>query len=184
MLYDYADLRTDQDLYTLLDEYEEIVLIAWSMGVWAGQQLFHSVASKFKAAIAINGTLRPIDDQFGIPENVVQATFDNLDEKQRLKFYYRMCRDRGLHRLFLENQPMRSIENQKDELAALLENTRNHSSEKSMYDCAIVSERDLVMPTKNQLNYWPEKMVHRVDGSHFLFYDFSSWDGILGGLGF
>ena len=184
MVYDYTDLNSDQDQHILLDEYEEIVLIAWSMGVWAGQQLFCSVASKFKAAIAVNGTLRPIDDQFGIREDVVQATLDNLDEKQRLKFYYRMCRNRVLYRRFLDNQPLRNIENQKDELAALLKSTRNQSIEESIYDCAIVSERDLVMPTKSQLNYWPEKMVHRVDGSHFLFYDFSSWDEIIGGSGF
>ena len=182
MFYDYADLKTEIDLHKLLGEYRENILIAWSMGVWAGQQLFNPFADELGEAVAINGTLCPIDDQSGIPEDIVQATLVNLDEKQRLKFYYRMCRDRDLYRRFLKNQPQRSVENQRSELAALLKVTKNYLGEKSIYDSALVSEQDLIVPTNNQLNYWPEKMVHRVDGSHFLFDDYNSWDEIVDGL--
>jgi len=182
MFYDYSDLIPDQDLHKLVDKYEEIVLVAWSMGVWAGQQLFLPFLTELKASLAINGTLCPIDDQFGIPEDVVQATLANLDEKQRLKFYHRMCRDRALYRSFLNNQPLRSVESQRRELAALLKTARVHSSEKSIYDCALVSDHDRIMPTKNQLNFWPEEIVRRIDASHFLFYAYSSWDEIIRGL--
>lgn len=179
MFYDYADLTPDQDLHKLVDEYKEIVLIAWSMGVWVGQELFNPFITELKAALAVNGTLFPIDDQFGIPEDVVQATLANLDEKQRLKFYHRMCRDRALYRSFLSNQPQRSVESQRNELAVLLETAQGHSREKSIYDCAFVSEHDFIMPTKNQLDFWPEKIVRQIDGTHFPFYAYSSWDEIV-----
>jgi pimeloyl-[acyl-carrier protein] methyl ester esterase len=182
MFYDYTDLTLDQDLHKLVDEYQEIVLIAWSMGVWVGQQLFYPFLRDLTASLAINGTLCPIDDQFGIPEDVVRATLANLDENQRLKFYLRMCRERVLYRNFLDNQPQRSVESQRKELAVLLEIARCHSSEKSIYEYVLVSEQDRIMPTKNQLSCWPDKIVRRVDGSHFLFYAYGSWDEIVYGM--
>lgn len=184
MLYDYADLIPDQDLQKLFGAYKKIVLVAWSMGVWAGQQLFYPFLSELTASLAINGTLCPIDDQLGIPEDIVRGTLANLDEKQRLKFYHRMCRDRVLYRSFLNNQPLRSVESQRRELAALLETARDGSREKSIYNCAVVSEHDRIMPTKNQLNFWPEKIVRRVDGSHFLFNAYGSWDELIRSLRF
>ena len=182
MFYDYTDFSTDKDLQRLFDEYEKIILIGWSMGVWAGQHLFEEFPATLDAAVAINGTLCPINDEFGIPETVVQATLADIDEKQRLKFYYRMCRDRILYRSFLEKQPQRSVENQKGELAVLLANTTNIELAKSIYSCAIISERDFIMPTKNQLNYWPEEIVKLIDESHFPFYAYKSWDEIISNL--
>jgi biotin synthesis protein BioG len=182
MFYDYTNLKHNQDLHKLLNEYDEVVLIAWSMGVWAGQQLFKPFVTKLTAALAINGTLSPINDKFGIPEDVVQATLAAFDEKQRLKFYYRMCRDRVVYQRFLENQPLRNIENQKEELAALLKSTKGQTGEESIYDYILVSEYDFIMPTKSQLNYWPEKTVLQTDGSHFLFYAYKSWDEIIEGF--
>ena len=63
MFYDYSDLVPDLDLATIFSEYEEIVLIAWSMGVWAGQQIFSSFKDDLQGALAINGTLCPVDDE-------------------------------------------------------------------------------------------------------------------------
>jgi pimeloyl-[acyl-carrier protein] methyl ester esterase len=182
MFYDYTDLRTDQNLVQLIDKYTEVVLVAWSMGVWVGQQLFHPFSDNLTASLAINGSLKPIDDQFGIPEDIAQGTHDSLDEKQRLKFYGRMCKDRTLYRDFLTNQPQRSVESQKIELGVLLNITRDTSIRKSIYDCVLVSEHDYIIPTKSQLNFWPEKIIRHVNGSHFLFYSYENWDDIVGSL--
>lgn len=182
MFYDYSDFNTDQNLHKLFDDYQEVILIAWSMGVWAGQQVFEKFTAKLAAAIAINGTLCPIDDRLGIPETVVQATLENLDEKQRLKFYYRMCRDRDLYRSLLEKQPKRSVESQKSELAAILRKSEKTAIGKSIYNCALISEQDFIMPSKNQLNHWSENIVQLVDESHFLFYAYDSWDEIVTSL--
>lgn len=182
MFHDYSDFVPDQDLHGILNEYTEIVLIAWSMGVWVGQQIFSSFKDDLQGALAINGTLCPVDDQFGIPRDVMQATLDNYDEKQRLKFYHRMCRDRALYRDFLKNQPARKVDDQRKELAHLLQTANCNKNDKPIYDCALVADHDFIMPTKNQLNFWPKRMVRRVDGYHFLFYSYRSWDEIVGGL--
>jgi biotin synthesis protein BioG len=182
MFYDYSNLNHEQDLYKLFNEYGDIVLIAWSMGVWAGQQLFKSFRDKLITALAINGTLCPIDEQYGIPKDIIRSTLDNFGEKQRLKFYNRMCRDRVLSRQFLENQPQRNIENQKEELAALLKSAKCYPDEISIYKKVFVSRNDLIMPTKNQLYYWKKGNVYQTEGSHFLFYAYNCWDDIVAGI--
>ncbi len=179
MFYDYVDLVPDHNLRELFKSYEETVLVAWSMGVWAGQQLFSPFQKDLKAALAVNGTLCPIDDQFGIPVNVVQATLAGFDKKQRTKFYHRMCRDRTLYRTFLDYQPARGVDNQKTELAHLLKTVACDEQTEPIYTYALVADHDYIIPTANQLNFWPEKIVRRVSGYHFLFYAYQSWDEIV-----
>ncbi len=180
MFYDYRDLSVDQDLDWLMGEYNNVALLGWSMGVWAGQQMFEGFSERISTAIAINGSLCPIDDHHGIPLERVQATYTSLDEKQRLKFYARMCKDRSLYRQFLMNQPRRKVESQKKELGVLLESAVvRKSRQNSIYDCAVVASHDSIVPTRNQLRFWPEKIVRQVAGSHFLFYSYKSWDEIV-----
>jgi pimeloyl-[acyl-carrier protein] methyl ester esterase len=179
MFCNYVDLVPDIDLDSLLNAHKNIILISWSMGVWAGQRIFAGYQDKLKGSLAINGTLCPIHDQFGIPEKVVRATLAQFDEKGRLKFYQRMCRDRGLYRRFLDQQPQRSLADQKRELAHLLKVVYCDLEEKPIYDRALVAGHDFIMPTANQLEYWPKKKVRRVDGYHFLFYKYQSWDELV-----
>jgi biotin synthesis protein BioG len=179
MLYDYTSLESEINIAELVNTYKTISLISWSMGVWAGQQIFNKMQMSFTSSIAINGTLCPISDSYGIPEKIVHATHDTLNEKQRLKFYYRMCRDRDLYKRFITNQPKRTVADQKQELNSLLENAICKAQEKPVYSRAIVASHDLIIPTQNQLEFWPEKIVKQVDGSHFLFYAYASWDELL-----
>ena len=179
MFYDYIDLVPDHDLRELFENFEVIVLVAWSMGVWAGQQLFLPFQKNLKAALAVNGTLCPIDDQFGIPVKVAQATLDGFDKRQRMKFYQRMCRDREVYRDFVDYQPLRSVDNQKRELAHLLNTVDCNEQTESIYTCALVANHDYIIPTANQLNFWPKEIIQRVNGYHFLFYTYQSWDEIV-----
>ena len=58
--YDYRSLEFDTDL---LQEYSEIRLIAWSMGVWVASQLMKQYPSlPISHSIAINGTPYPIHE--------------------------------------------------------------------------------------------------------------------------
>ncbi|MBU1234731.1 MAG: DUF452 family protein [Proteobacteria bacterium] len=179
MFCNYVDLVPDIDLSALFSSYKEIALISWSMGVWAGQQLFRSWQEQLSCSLAINGTLCPIHDRLGIPEDVVRATLTNFDEKGRLKFYHRMCRDRGLYRNFLAKQPQRSLADQKRELEHLLENAHGDLGDTPIYHQALIADHDFIIPTANQLNYWSGKRVRRVDGYHFLFYAYQSWDALV-----
>ena len=87
-----------------------------------------------------------------------------------------MCRDRELYKKFIRNQPKRTVADQKQELDSLLKNASCKDQEKPIYNRAIVAEHDFVIPSNNQLQFWSEKIVKRVDGSHFLFYAYASWD--------
>lgn len=179
MFCNYVDLVPDIGLDSLFSSYKEIALISWSMGVWAGQQIFSSYQDKLSASLAINGTLCPIHDRLGIPEDVIRATLTHFDEKGRLKFYHRMCRDRGLYRTFLNRKPRRSLADQKRELAYLLEIAHCDFEEMPIYRRALIADHDFIMPTANQLLFWAGKKVRQVDGYHFLFYSYQSWDELL-----
>ncbi len=176
MLYDYQSLTVVENLKELLQRYEETVLISWSMGVWVGQQLFAPFRAWLSGALAINGTLRPVDDNGGIPEAVFRATLAAFNEKQRLKFYYRMCRERELYKTFLEYQPRRNLASQHRELEYLLQNVTSCSCEHSIYNSVVVADRDHIMPTKNQIHFWEDRFFRLVGGSHFIFYSYKSWD--------
>jgi biotin synthesis protein BioG len=65
MFYDYNSLNTDFD-FNMLNKYCSKNLVAWSMGVMIGT-LFNI---DYEIKTAINGTLNPIDDKYGIPKKI------------------------------------------------------------------------------------------------------------------
>lgn len=182
MLSDYVDLGTDLDFPQLCGGYDEVSLVSWSMGVWVGQQLFSSFAGGFHRALAINGTLCPIHDQFGIPPQVYDATVTHWDEAARLKFYRRICRERHVIEGFFRHQPLRSVDNQAEELAALRRMTGCVSEERGIYTHVIITDQDLVMPSRHQLAFWKERTGRKrqvLAGSHFPFYRWRTWDELM-----
>ena len=104
VLSDYSSLDVAVDIDRLRVRYAQIHLICWSFGVWAGPRLF-AEAAIFARRIALNGTLRPIDDRYGIPRQFFNATLDNYSETVRDRFYRRMCRPQDVLELFLDNPP-------------------------------------------------------------------------------
>jgi len=175
--FDPADLLAD-----LFNRYTHVSLIAWSMGVWAGQRIFHPWRQHLQTAIAVNGTLCPIDDRFGIPVQIYDSTLAGFNEAGRLKFYRRMCHHRNILDTFLAHQPQRSIANQRLELAALPGQVICQPAESAIYTKSVVTTRDLIMPTANQLAFWQGRDVLSLEGSHFPFYRWESWEEMLNAL--
>jgi pimeloyl-[acyl-carrier protein] methyl ester esterase len=184
MCYDYSDpdLEINQDIIELIGGYTEAHLLGWSMGVWAGQRLFAAQADLFQWKIAVNGTLCPIHDRFGIPTHIFSSTLDNFNETARLKFYRRMCRERGTLEAFLAHQPERNIEDQRQELESLLHSADCLSADVSIYQDIVIADRDFIMPSACQERFWTQKNARIIDGSHFLFYGWNSWDDVLQAL--
>ncbi len=179
MLYDYRDLCSSFSLETIQQGYRQVVLIGWSMGVWVGQKLFAGKKHVFHRTIAINGTLCPIDDTYGIPVEVYDTTLADFGESTRLKFYHRMCRDKRSYSSFLARQPQRSLEDQREELVALKKMVNCRSAEESLYEEIIVADKDFIVPTANQFHFWQAKRVTPVAGFHFLFNLWPSWEQLL-----
>ena len=179
MIYDYHDFESSIAIDQIFEPYEEVILIGWSMGVWVGQLLFGEYGDRLTDAIAINGTLAPIDDQCGIPRQIFKQTYTDFNEQTRLNFYRRMCRDKKILSRFLVHQPVRSLQSQRLELDSFLQDCQNIPVENSIYSQVIVALKDFVMPTSHQLHFWPKNSIHKLDGYHFLFYGWHSWDGMI-----
>ncbi len=179
MLSDYRRLGPIPDVLELAKIYTDVFLMAWSMGVWVGQRLFSDLRNCFRATVAINGTLCPIHDDLGIPEEVLTATVQNYSAESRQKLYRRMCRGKGLCASFQANLPGRSQESQREELEVLLGMCDCQRAQESIYSHIMIADRDLIMPTANQLKFWKAERPHQFHGHHFPFYLWPSWDALL-----
>lgn len=178
-LYDFRNVRECGAPLDLLAEYDERLLLGWSMGVWAGQQLFAGHEQLFTRTIAVNGTLCPVDDRYGIPRKLFAGTMEGWSESARHRFYRRLCGEREVEERFLQNQPLRSLADQQDELAYYLETAGHLERERSIYREVVISAKDRIVPTAHQLAYWGEAGVVRLAGGHFPFYCWDCWDDLL-----
>ena len=162
MFYNYNELNID---LSIINDYKEEYLIAWSMGVM--------VATRFdiiyNSTTAINGTLKPIDDKFGIPNRVYNLTIKGFSPKGRERFIKSMFNN-------AENLPniTREFEEQKTELSALKNYTAN---EDFKYNRIIISDNDKIIPTQNQEAYWGIKA--NLKTGHCPFYSFTKWSELL-----
>jgi len=183
VLSDFSDLssRDCEGVIPGIDafgHYQERILLAWSMGVWAAHKLFARSESAFQRKIAVNGTLCPIHDRYGIPRELFGVTAQAWSESSKEKFYRRMCGEKNLTREFMDNAPARGIADQQRELNWYLEQVDCLSSTEAFYSEVWVSTKDRIMATENQLNFWGDD-VRFVSGGHFPFYRKSCWHELL-----
>ena len=164
MFYDYNSLETDFNFKTI-NSYQTKHLIAWSMGVMIAS-LFDS---DYTSKTAINGTLKPIDDKFGIPTKIYKLTLKGFSPKGAERF---------IRNMFSEEcelpVPTRDFENQKSELVAL---TRYKSKDDFKYDKVILSSEDKIIPTKNQIAFWG--IEPNIESGHSPFNHFIKWSELL-----
>ena len=164
MFYDYNTLDTDFE-FSLFSYYQKRYLIAWSMGVMTAT-LFNI---DYQASTAVNGTLKPIDNLYGIPEKIYDLTIKGFNEKGVGKFIKNMfdteCKLPEIKR---------SIENQKNELIAL--KTYGANSDFN-YTKVLISDRDKIIPTKNQCAFWNKEP--NLKSGHCPFLLFKNWEELL-----
>ena len=56
------------------------------------------------------------------------------------------------------------------------------SDEDFKYDCAILSDKDIIIPTKNQINFWntqPQAQIIHLPAGHYPFLNYSCWEEII-----
>ena len=168
MLCDYRAFELENFDFSM---YSKKILIAWSMGVYVCNN--YKEFKSFDKFIAINGTLKPIDDEFGIPSMIYNLTVDNFNELSCSKFMKKITTN-----IDLKDYCSRSIEELKNELISIRDlNVENYFD----FDKAIISSKDRIIPTKNQLNYWQNTNVEilQVDGAHYIFDMYKKWDELV-----
>ena len=168
MFYDYNSPDTDFD-FSSLKTYPTKYLIAWSMGVMTAT-LFDLDYDK---KIAINGTLKPIDNEFGIPERIYNLTLKGFSPKGAEKFIKNMFNN-DAEQTSLIYTPNRDFENQKSELEALTHYSANPDFK---YDKIILSSEDKIIPTKNQMAFWG--IEPNIESGHAPFNNFKKWSELL-----
>ena len=172
---------TESGKYEILDkefnsiaEYESIRLIAWSMGVWAAGMTFMGKEFNWENKIAINGTTKLIDDDFGIPKKIYKVTAKLLDENSKDKFIKNMFDNGKINPNIKITRPISEL---KEELISI-QNIK--LQDEIVFDCAIISNDDKIIPTKNQLNFWQNKTkIKEINSTHCPFEIFNSWQDLL-----
>lgn len=167
VIWDYRSLYID---WNVVGRYDEICLVAWSMGVFAASQTVQAIDYKITKRIAVNGTLWPVDDSRGIPEAIFNGTYEGLDERNLSKFYRRMCGSRAMFAAFDEVRPQRGIAELRDELLAVAERTILSSQSPICWNRAVVGRADAIFPPVNQRRAWQAAgvPVEMTDDAHLI----------------
>ncbi len=178
---DYSDSDLNIDLSQLARQYDKTILLAWSLGVWAAGDYCQRHNFKPDFALAINGTNKPIDADFGIAADIFQGTIDNLDIQGLASFQRRMCKSRDVLEFFDAHKPARNIDLQRAELVSLQAHIYARPVANNIFDKAIVALQDRIMPPANQMAYWAEQTVAvvEINQPHYPFMAFASWREIL-----
>ncbi|MHB1350825.1 MAG: DUF452 family protein [Desulfobulbus sp.] len=178
MFYDYRELGRPEPAEFFPGQYQRVDLLAWSMGVWVAGHLLGGYRRHLRAAVAVNGTLTPIDDRGGIPEQAFAEMLTTFSPAALTEFYRSMFDDRAGAARFLNQRPERPDEEIGEELAAL----RNHWSAlgpaPDIYTAVLAGARDRIFAGRNQVRAWGRERCRLFSGPHFPFYDLD-WDALL-----
>jgi len=173
----FSDYRTLEWGAKMFQAYREIMVIAWSLGVFVANRVLLGSGLPIVKAVAINGTLFPCDDEKGIPVAIYDGTEKNLTEENLLKFYRRMCGSAKSFENFQTFNFTFSIPELQEELQNIrMEQEQNPQSHgKNIFTEVIIGLSDRIFPTNNQKRAWGNfpnvklKEIAHYDELNFLF---------------
>lgn len=177
LFYDYNSLEHDENVWEVINNsnnYEQKFVVAWSMGVMISS-IFAPRIENLRRSVALNGTLKPIDDNFGIAERVYNLTVKNFSDSSCKKFIQNMTAENSNQTLTVK----RDFDNIKTELSSLKNYCGNMDF---VFDVAIVSDFDKIISARNQINFYSNgyaKKIIKIDSPHYLFDKFESWNDII-----
>ena len=167
--YDYTDIQLDRvnQASAKLHGYSEVRVRAWSLGVYAASLVLPDMGCAISTAVAINGTLWPVDDELGIPHAVYDATAANLTAESLERFNRRMC---GAHRpVFEARRPLRTVDSLRAELLHIRECAADRTRPQfTGWTQAVLSSRDKIFPIANMRRAWPATPQLELDEPHYM----------------
>ena len=167
--YDYTDIQLDKvnQANAKLHGYSKVRVRAWSLGVYAASLVLPDMGCAISTAVAINGTLWPVDDELGIPHAVYDATAANLTAESLERFNRRMC---GAHRpIFEARRPLRTVDSLRAELLHIRECAADRGrAQFTDWTKAVLSSRDRIFPIANMRRAWPATPQVELDEPHYM----------------
>jgi len=173
MIYNY-DLLDPFFLSELNQKYEQLHLVAWSMGVWVAATIFSRDFHLFATRTAINGTLTPIDDEKGIKKRDVDEMIGNLSLTNLQRFYHDMFIDEAEAAKFIANSPNRTLNSIRQELVSLKKHYGQLGPAPDIYNTKIVGSRDRIFPSRSQVRSWSRDNCKIMPIPHYPFYKWNS----------
>lgn len=173
VVWDYRSLEPTE-LSTLIASYSEVNVIAWSFGVYAASRVLSRHEDRISRRVAVNGTLRPVDDSYGIPKDIFEGTLRGMNERNLRKFYRRMCASAEEFARFTGRMPERDVEELTEELACFGRYAEETPETDFRWDFALTSDADAIIPAENQRRAWALKDCGRADISGGHLPDFQS----------
>jgi pimeloyl-[acyl-carrier protein] methyl ester esterase len=173
-VHDYTHLESLPDL----SAYQQVHLVAWSLGVWAAAQVLQgtSLPARLSSALAINGTLTPIHPQEGIAPEIFAGTIGNWsDDRAREKFGIRVSGT-------TESFSRRSTESQVEELVALHRILSTTPPPTNIFTHALIGSRDRIFPPPALRSFWSKHPSVRMLEKPFLhdpFVNLKTWEEVL-----
>lgn len=134
--------------------YDEICLVAWGEGVFVASTTVHEIEPRITARIAVNGTLTPLDDVYGMPASAWRVLRNTLSPGTWRRYLQRCCTSHACFEELLDNAPRRTMAGLCDELEALETHAIFHVDQMTDWDLAVVSADDAVFPASSQLRAW------------------------------
>lgn len=147
--------------------YCEIVVVAWSFGVRMAADFIDRSKRNITLRLAINGSIRHIDDNFGIPRKIFDATIDGLSQIGLRKFRLRTAGSKTIFENCLDvSDTPEEFERYRRELVFFgkISEQEIPESMQCLFDKAVVGTADRIFPPENLRREWERIDIFEEDG--------------------
>ncbi|HFS5112906.1 TPA: pimeloyl-ACP methyl esterase BioG family protein [Campylobacter jejuni] len=162
LFYDYENF----DLNFNFKAFDELFLIAFSMGVCVANRLLKEL--NFKQKIAINGTNLSIDKSKGIHLTIFKKTLQNFKLEHFKEALFKERKSLAKDFIFKDEKVL------KIELEKLFDFALTKQEENLLWDKVYSSKEDEIFPPNALKNSF--KNLIFLDEPHFAFFHFKTWD--------
>ena len=165
-------------------KYKSVKLLSFSYGVYAGAIAELPSDLKIETRIAINGTLMPVNDTYGVPTKQFELT-EKMDSESVVKFRQRLFggeKAKEHFEIFEQNLPKRTAKSFTDKLLGMKKYVPLFDTPKKNFDKIFIANYDRCVPTRNQRNFWQKENASNIielETGHFPFYNYNSFEEII-----
>jgi pimeloyl-[acyl-carrier protein] methyl ester esterase len=163
-----------------LEKYGKILVVGYSMGVMAAEGFMQKTHLNPSATIAINGSVRPVSDEYGIGIEQYRVFNKGLTENSYKTFIFNMSGSAAVFRRYLRSSPGMDIPALQHELTAI-ETLQETIEAYRPWDKVILCEGDNIFPYEGLRKYWKDSCSEFIifDAPHYPFFLWENWDEIL-----